>query len=133
MDEVRGMSALMPWSAGIFVTGMFVVTAMPPFGPFFSELGVVRAAFADGRWGVATGFLGCLVFAFFGLTRVVFGVVDGRPRPVARDGVRRFPETAALIVPQLLLLACALWLGVCTPEVLREAWSAAVTQLYPTP
>ncbi|HWA25999.1 MAG TPA: proton-conducting transporter membrane subunit [Lacunisphaera sp.] len=133
LDEVRGMSSVMPWSSGIFLTGMFVVTALPPFGPFFSELGVVRAAFGAGRWGVATLFLGCLVFAFFGLTRVVFGVVDGRPRPAARAGARRFPETAALVVPQLLLLACALWLGVSTPEVLREAWSTAVAQLYPTP
>jgi hydrogenase-4 component F len=123
----------MPWSSGIFVTGMFVVTALPPFGPFFSELGVVRAAFATGRWGVATLFLACLVFAFFGLTRVVFGVVDGRPRPVARAGVRRFPETAGLVVPQLLLLGFSLWLGLHTPDVLRDAWSAAVLQLYPAP
>jgi len=44
MDNVRGMSALTPYSAAMFVTGMFAVTACPPFGPFFSELKVVRAA-----------------------------------------------------------------------------------------
>ncbi|MFZ5496633.1 MAG: complex I subunit 5 family protein [Verrucomicrobiota bacterium] len=133
LDEVRGMSALMPWSAGIFVTGMFVVTALPPFGPFFSELGIVRAAFATGRGGAAAVFLGCLVFAFFGLTRVVFGVVDGRPRAAARVEARRFPETVGLIMPPLVLLGFSLWLGVSTPEVLREAWTAAVQQLYPHP
>ena len=133
LDEVRGMSALTPWSAGIFVTGMFVVTALPPFGPFFSELGVLRAALATGRWGVAGLFLGCLVFAFFGLTRVVFGVVDGRPRPATRAVARRFPETAGMIVPPLILLGFSLWLGVATPEILREAWTAAITQLYPVP
>jgi hydrogenase-4 component F len=133
LDEVRGMSALAPWSAAIFVTGMFVVTAMPPFGPFFSELGVVRAAFATGQWGAAAIFLGCLVFAFFGLTRVVFGVVDGRPRPAARAMARRFPETIGVILPSLILLGFSLWLGLYTPAVLREAWTAAVAQLYPAP
>lgn len=133
LDEVRGMARLTPWSAAMLVTGMFVVTAMPPFGPFFSELGVVRAAIATGRWGAAAIFLGCLVFAFFGLTRVVFGVVDGRPRPAARDLARRFPEAWGVILPPLVLLGLSLWLGLATPAVLREAWTAAIAQLYPAP
>lgn len=133
MDEVRGMSALTPQSAAIFVAGLFAVTACPPFGPFFSELLVVRTAFAEDRFGVATVFLAGLLFAFFGLTRVVFGIVDGRPRVAARAGSRRFRETAGLILPPLLLLGCSLWLGLATPEVLRASWDAAVAQLFPTP
>ena len=43
MDEVAGMARLTPMSARIFVVGMFAVTACPPFGPFFSELRIVRA------------------------------------------------------------------------------------------
>lgn len=133
MDEVRGMSALTPQSAAIFVAGLFAVTACPPFGPFFSELLVVRTAFAEDRLGVATVFLAGLLFAFFGLTRVVFGIVDGRPRVAARTGSRRFRETAGLILPPLLLLGCSLWLGLATPEVLRASWDAAVAQLFPRP
>jgi hydrogenase-4 component F len=133
MDDVRGMSALTPRSAAIFVSGMFAVTALPPFGPFFSELQVVRAALASGQ-GVATGmFLGCLLLAFFGLTRVVFGIVDGRPRPTTRTNAKRFHETAGVIVPPLVLLGLSLWLGLFTPAILRDAWSAAVAQLFPTP
>jgi hydrogenase-4 component F len=133
MDDVRGMSALTPWSAAMFVTGMFIVTALPPFGPFFSELGIVRAAFASDRPGPAAMFLGCLLFAFFGLTRVVFGIVDGRPRVSAAQTARRFPETASVIVPPLVLLALALWLGLATPAVLRDAWNGAVAELFPSP
>ena len=133
MDDVRGMSVLTPRSAAIFVTGMFAVTALPPFGPFFSELQVVRAAVASGQ-GVATAvFLGCLLFAFFGLTRVVFGIVDGRPRPTTRTNAKRFVETAGVIAPPLVLLGLSLWLGLFTPAILREAWSAAVAQLFPIP
>ena len=133
LDEVGGMSALTPRSAAIFVTGLFAVTACPPFGPFFSELRVIRAAFETGHSASAAMFLGCLLFAFFGLTRVVFGVVDGRPRTAARAVGRRFPETAGVILPPLVLLGFSLWIGLATPSVLHEAWSAAVAQLFPTP
>jgi hydrogenase-4 component F len=133
MDEVRGMSLLTPHSAAIFVTGLFIVTACPPFGPFFSELLVVRAALETHHGVAVSVFLGCLLFAFFGLSRLVFAIVDGRPRPATRLTAQRFPETAGVIVPPLILLGFSLWLGVATPDVLREAWTAAVAQLYPAP
>ena len=112
---------------------MFAVTALPPFGPFFSELQIVRAALADGQGGGTAIFLGCLLLAFFGLTRVVFGIVDGRPRPRTRTNARRFVETAGVIAPPLTLLGLSLWLGLFTPVILREAWMAAAAQLFPTP
>ena len=127
------MSMLTPRSAAIFVTGMFAVTALPPFGPFFSELQVVRAGLGAGHGGAIAIFLGCLLLAFFGLTRVVFGIVDGRPRPTTRTTAKRFVETAGVILPPLVLLGLSLWLGLFTPPLLREAWSAAVAQLFPTP
>jgi hydrogenase-4 component F len=133
MDDVRGMSLLTPRSAALFVTGMFAVTACPPFGPFFSELLVLRSALATGH-GIATAiFLGCALLAFFGLTRVVFGIVDGRPRPAIRSNSKHFVETIGVVAPPMLLLGLSLWLGLFTPAILREAWLAAVAQLYPTP
>jgi hydrogenase-4 component F len=130
-DDVSGMAIVTPRSAAIFVTGMFAVTALPPFSPFFSELRVIRAALETGH-GVAVGlFLGCLLFAFFGLTRLVFTIVDGRPRAAAREAGKRFPETAGVIIPPLILLGISLWLGLWTPAILRDAWTAAVAQLFP--
>jgi hydrogenase-4 component F len=115
MDQVRGASVLAPRSAKLFVAGMFAITALPPFAPFFSEIRVVRAALAGGH-GVATAvFLCCLFFAFLGMTRVTFGIVQGRPHPALKAGARQFVETA----------------GLFTPPILREAWSAAAAQLFP--
>jgi hydrogenase-4 component F len=131
MDNVRGMSLVTPRSAAIFVTGMFAVTACPPFGPFFSELQIVRAGFVSGHGWAIGMFLGCLLLAFFGLTRVVFGIVDGRPNGPVKTKGKKFIETTAVIAPPLLLLGFSLWLGLFTPPILREAWSAAVTQLFP--
>lgn len=133
MDEVSGMASITPKSAAIFVTGMFAVTACPPFGPFFSELRILRAAFATGNGVAAAVFLGSLLFVFFGLTRVVFGIVDGRPRTAARKVRERFPETLGVILPALVLLGLSLWLGLATPDVLRASWDAAVAQLYSAP
>lgn len=133
MNDVRGMSALTPRSAALFVTGMFAVTACPPFGPFFSELLVVRAGLSS-QHGVAVAiFLACLLLAFFGLTRVVFGIVDGRPGSTARVQSKKFVETFGVVAPPLILLGLSAWLGLFTPAILREAWSAAVTQLFPAP
>lgn len=133
MDEVRGMSTLTPHSAALFVTGLFVVTACPPFAPFFSELLVIRTAFETHHTLAAVGFLACLLFAFFGLTRLVFAIVDGRPRIASRAVGKRFPETMGVILPPFILLLATLWLGISTPTVLRDAWTAAVAQLFPTP
>ena len=133
MDEVGGMAALTPYSAAIFVAGMFAVTALPPFGPFFSELRVLRAAFETGHGTAAAIFLGCLLFAFFGLTRLVFAIVDGRPRTAARAAGQLCPETLGVILPPLVLLGFSLWLGLSMPTVLHDAWTAVVTQFFPVP
>ena len=132
MDDARGASILTPRSAALFVTGLFAVTALPPLAPFFSELRVVRAALATGHDAVTAIFLGCLLFAFFGMTRVVFDLIDGRPRAAAKVCNKSFVESAGIVVPPLLLLALSLWLGLFTPHVLLDSWSAAVAQLFPT-
>ena len=133
LDEVRGMGIATPRSAAIFVTGMFAVTACPPFGPFFSELQIVRAALAGGHGAATAMFLGCLLLAFLGLTRVVFGVVDGRPRNNAKTAGKRLEEAAGVLLPPLLLLGLSLWLGLFQPALLHDAWAAAAAQLYPSP
>lgn len=133
LDEVSGMALVTPRSAMLFVAGMLAVTACPPFGPFFSELQILKSALETGHGAAAAMFLGCLLLAFFGLTRVVLAVVDGRPRTPARKLDPRFRETLGVLVPPLVLLALALGLGLATPGLLREAWTAAVNQLSPAP
>jgi hydrogenase-4 component F len=132
-DEVAGVALLTPVSAGMFVIGMLAVTAFPPFGPFFSELRIVRTGFESGHGMAIAGLLGCLLFAFFGLARLVFAIVDGRPRAGAHAPHARFHESAAILVAPLLLLGCSLWLGLATPRPLREAWTAAASALFPSP
>ncbi len=131
-DEVRGMSKVLPLSSLLFVAGMFAITACPPFGPFFSELLIVRTGLATGHgWAIGI-FLACLLLAFFGLSRIVFSVVDGRPRQM-KTNPAHLKESVGLILPPLILLTASLWLGLFTPAILKDAWSAAVLQLFPLP
>lgn len=133
VDEVSGMAWCAPISARIFIVGMFAITACPPFGPFFSELRIVRVAFETGNTTVAVAFLTCLLFAFFGITRLVFAIVDGRPRTAARAAGDRCRETSGVLIPPLVFLAFSLCLGLATPSFMSEAWTAAVKLLTGTP
>ncbi|HEX9565674.1 MAG TPA: proton-conducting transporter membrane subunit [Gemmatimonadaceae bacterium] len=133
VDDVRGAAVLTPRSAALFVAGMFAVTAAPPFGPFFSELRLIRVALADGQGVAVAMILGCLLLAFFGISRVVFAIVDGRPRPSAKKGIGRLAEAPGTILPPLVFLGLSLWLGLFTPTLLQEVWSAAGLQLFPVP
>jgi len=133
LDEVSGMAAVTPRSAALFMAGLLAVTACPPFGPFFSELLILKSAFTTGQPGAAGVLLACLLLAFCGLTRVVFAILNGRPRRGARQADSRFRETLAVIVPPAVLLLLALGLGLATPQFLKESWTAAVSQLVSTP
>jgi len=133
IDEVRGAAVLTPRSATLFVAGLFAVTATPPFGPFFSELRVVRVAFETGHTTAMAVFLTCLLLAFIGMSRVVFAIVDGRPRASVRVAAARFVESRGAILPPLLLLGLSLWLGLFTPPLLQRAWSDAAEQLTSSP
>ena len=133
LDEVRGLARLTPQSLLLFLAGMFAVTALPPFGPFFSELRLVRAAFDVGQPGAAGLLLSCLLLAFLGLSRLVFAIGDGRPRLSSRRTAAQFPEGRGIVLPPLVLMVFSLWLGVATPGVLEQAWAAAVAQCLPVP
>jgi hydrogenase-4 component F len=132
-DSVAGMAWRTPNSARILVVGILAITACPPFGPFFSEMKIVVATFSGNKPFVAAAFLLCLLFAFFGLTRLVFAIVDGRPRAAVGAATPRHPEAPGVILPALVFLALSLWLGLATPAVLRNAWTDATNLLYNTP
>jgi len=127
-DTVAGMVWRAPISARVWVVGMFAITATPPFGPFFSEMGIVRSALETGHGMTVVVFLSCLLIAFLGLTRLMLAIVDGRPRSAARAGDVS-GETPGVIIPPLLFLGFSLWLGLAAPSVLRQSWTAAAAFL----
>jgi len=128
-QQVHGMAWRAPQSARILLVGMLAVTACPPFGPFFSELRLVQAAWTAGRGWVVAIFLGCLLLAFLGMSRLVLAVVDGRPGKVVEKPGTGVVEAPGLVGPALVFLALSLWLGLMTPGVIVDALAAARSAL----
>jgi hydrogenase-4 component F len=129
-DAVSGMAWRSPVSARILVAGLFAVTALPPFGPFFSELRIVRAGLEADQGAAVAMFMLCLLLAFAGLTRLTFAIVDGRPRAAARVLRPGSTESVGVIVPPLVFLVVSLWLGVAAPALLHQTWHAAAASLH---
>lgn len=136
LDKARGVFMLLPKSSALLMTGMFAITACPPFAPFFSELRIILAGLTAGQgWAVAL-MLFSLLLTFIGMSRIVFAVLDGRPRLKKQKtlgSAASFKESIGLALPPLALLVASLGIGLFTPEVLKKAWALAALQLFAQP
>ena len=123
LDRVRGALRRVPLSATLFLLGFIAITGSPPFGPFVSELGIIRAAVDAGRWGVVSGVVGLLAVVFMGMAATVLAVVYGSPGADAPGDARG--DSAFMVAAPLLLTAVVLALGLFLPGRLLLALRGA--------
>ncbi|HEY8518259.1 MAG TPA: proton-conducting transporter membrane subunit [Candidatus Binatia bacterium] len=120
---VSGALRRVPVSAALFVAGFFAITGSPPFGPFLSELTILRAAVDGGLLTVAALLLVLLFVVFVGMGATVLSVVQGEPSPAAAD--TPFRDGALTVGPAIALLLIVLVLGLYIPPpldaLLRDA------------
>jgi len=121
-DDVSGAIRRVPASGGLFLAGFFAVTGSPPFGLFLSELTILQAAFAAGRYWEAALFLLLLAIVFMGMGSTVVRVVQGAP---PGDGKPPFREPLLAVAPAIAFLTLVLILGVYVPDWLAGALHAA--------
>jgi hydrogenase-4 component F len=116
--EVRGLSRRLPLSGALWVAGFLAITGSPPFGPFLSELTILKAALDQGRSFVAVGYLALLAVIFIGMANLFLPMAQGRPG----DGAERVGSGEALwaTVPPAALAALVLVLGVYIPPELSN-------------
>ncbi len=79
LDRVHGALRRVPVSAALFLIGFIAITGSPPFGLFFSEFLLLKAAVAAGRWGVALAAAGFLGVIFIGMAVTALSVAQGVP------------------------------------------------------
>ena len=130
LARVRGAFEVAPLPALGLLVGALAITGVPPFAPFASELGIVRAGLA-GRPAAFAGTAVLLVatlLVFGGMLFHILRVVMRRPPRESRSA--GFPLGLPLIgVPLLVLLALGIWL----PPGLRDAFTAVAAVLEPRP
>lgn len=120
--EVRGAAKLLPVSGVLWVAGFLSITGSPPFGPFLSELIILRSALDQGRFVVAGTFLLLLCVIFIGMASVVLKMYQGTPvaQPAGDSPApARGGESALAVVPPLVLGVAVLVLGVYLPPALK--------------
>jgi hydrogenase-4 component F len=111
--EVRGLRRTLPLSGVLWVVGFLAITGSPPFGPFLSELTILKAALDQGRGIVAAGSLALLAVIFIGMANLVLPMAQGRAAgPGEPQGGR---EALWATLPPTALAALVFVLGVYVP------------------
>ncbi len=123
VEDVSGVIRRLPVTGVLFLAGFFAITGSPPFGPFFSEFTILRAAIAGGHYLVAGLFLTLLFVIFVGMSATVFGIVQGEPsaKAVASVYQDRFFTTAPIVV----FLGLVLLLGIYLPSPVNDSLQRA--------
>ncbi len=128
--ELRGLLRQRPGIALMLLVGLLATSAAPPFGMFYSELGVIFAAVATGHWIVAAGLVLTLAVVFVALMTRVLPMVLGTPsEAMTAAASANPPETRwrrwVMTAPVLGLITVAVAIAVYPPRPLRSALDAA--------
>ncbi|MCU0597982.1 MAG: hydrogenase [Desulfobacterales bacterium] len=127
IQDVEGIFRFLPLSGILWIAGFLAITGIPPFGLFISELLILKAALAAGRWLAAVGYLVALGIAFaaiaWGFMQMAFGQkAQSRLQAPVEESFR------SVAVP-LVLIGGVLVLGVWIPDPLWRFFIAAAEAL----
>jgi hydrogenase-4 component F len=121
MRLMKGFLGIAPVAGTLLLMGAFSLAGTPPFSIFVSELYVVRAGIAAGRYVPVAVFLAMVVVIFAGLVHHVGQMAFG----VAAPGAERGREAASPLLAMALLAAVMVLFGTWIPlrpdRVLRSA------------
>lgn len=135
----RGLVRTLPISGCLLALGLFAVTGSPPFGLFFSEFTILRAAIHGGHLWVAGAMLLFLAIIFIGMATLILEMALGAPPPLSNavddttDSARIMGapvrEASWLVAPPLVLAVAVLLLGLYIPSPLQAVLSHAAVAL----
>ena len=126
--SVRGLLRSSPVCGVALLAAGLAIAGAPPFAVFLSELTILRAGIAEGRYW-AVGLLALFIaVAFLGVMRHVNRMVFGEPEPVMPATL---PATAVATV--VLALAPVLALGLYMPGPLARLLEAAARNISGAP
>jgi hydrogenase-4 component F len=132
--DVRGALHHHPVAGVLFLGGLCATCGLPPFGMFFSELGILFAAAQQARWWVVVLFALTLCVVFVGVMTAMLPMALGPPRDnLAAGGAEPRWRSRTMLAPAAALLLLALAFGSYQPAALRDALARAASTLTPPP
>jgi hydrogenase-4 component F len=136
--DVRGTLVRNPVAGVLLLAALCATCGLPPFGMFFSELGMVLAAAEQGRWWVLGLLVATLAIVFVGVMTAMLPMVFGDADESAPYSEIEHPRERWRMITMLsttaVLVLMAMGLGLYQPPAIRDALSQAAASLYqPTP
>ncbi len=119
--DISGVIRVLPISGVLWVAGLFAITGSPPFGPFLSELTILKAALDQGRLVVAACYLILLSIAFIGMATCMLKMSQGPPPPrlAGAPNPESVGETLLSVIPPIALGVVVLVLGLYIPAAFQ--------------
>ncbi|MBN1962828.1 MAG: hydrogenase [Deltaproteobacteria bacterium] len=130
VNEVSGAMRRLPISGALLLAGFFAITGSPPFGPFISELTILRAAIANNQILITVLFLLFLLVVFMGMGTQILAVVQGEPSRAATN--TNIKDHFLTVAPIIICCALVLLLGIYLPTPLVNALQVAANFLEKT-
>lgn len=133
VSDVRGAIHHHPAAGILFLGGLCATCGLPPFGMFFSELGILFAAAQRGSWWVLGLFALTLCIVFVGVMTAMLPMVFGPPPEnfqSAPGGESRW-RNITMLAPAATLLLTAFALGAYQPAFVKLALTEAAATLEP--
>jgi len=126
--ETGGAIRVLPVSGALWIAGILAICGSPPFGPFVSELVIIKAAFDQNATWVAVTVLVLLAVIFIGMAAAMLRMAYGTP-PERLAAVTQPREQACTFLPPLALALLVLVLGVYVPPVVEDTLRQAALVL----
>lgn len=124
--EISGALRVLPVSGVLWLVGLFAITGSPPFGPFLSELLILKGALDHGQILVAIVYLVLLAVIMAAMAAPALAMAQGTPGAHISSPPER--SLTLTIVPAMLGIAILL-MGIYVPPVLTRALREAALVL----
>lgn len=126
--DIRGALHRHPLCGVLLLAALCAILGLPPFGLFYSEIGIMFAAGRTGHWWTLAGFVLFLCMVFVGMVTAVLPMVFGDPPETtaahAASQGERWRHTTMATAAGLLIIA-GLGLACYHPSAVTDALSQA--------
>jgi hydrogenase-4 component F len=126
MRLMKGFLGVAPIACTLLLMGAFSLAGTPPFSIFISELLVVRAGLATGRFVVVAVFLVMVVIIFAGLIHHVGQMAFGTAEGQVERGREPLSPILALVVLAVVMVLFGVWIPMNPDRVLSAATEIVV-------